>query len=149
MDDASQVVMDADAVTEFLGTGGTGVLSLSAGDEPPISRPVSYGFDEETGWLYFRLAVGPDSEKAAALGSSGASFVTYEETDDGWRSVLATGRLAWVEADEDVTEVLAGLGRVHIPLFDVFDSDTRDLEFRFVRMDPDSLTGRAQTVPPE
>jgi nitroimidazol reductase NimA-like FMN-containing flavoprotein (pyridoxamine 5'-phosphate oxidase superfamily) len=149
MDDSSPVVMGDDAVIEFLGQGGTGVLSLSAGDEPPVSRPVSYGFDPETGRLYFRLAVGPDSEKADALEEGGASFVTYEETDAGWRSVLATGRLEWVEADENVTEILAGLGRVHIPLFDVFDADTRDIEFRFVSMDPDSVTGRMEVERPE
>lgn len=149
MDASSPVVMDDDAVTEFLGQGGTGVLSLSAGDEPPVSRPVSYGFDAETGWLYFRLAVGPDSEKADALEGGGASFVTYEETGDGWRSVLATGQLEWVEADEKVNEVLAGLSRVHIPLFDVFGADTREVEFRFVRMDPDSLTGRVEVERPE
>lgn len=149
----SPVMMDDDAVAAFLGAGGTGVLSLAVGDDPPISRPVSYGFDAETGWLYFRLSISPDSEKAPVLEGGAASFVAYEETEGGWRSVLATGHLEPVEADEetteDVTEVLAGLGRVHIPLYDVFDSDTRELEFRFVRLDPDSLTGRMETDQPE
>lgn len=148
MDESSPVVMDDEAITEFLGVGGTGVISLAAGGDPPVSRPVSYGFDAETGWLYFRLAVGPDSEKAELLGAA-ASFVTYEETDDGWRSVLATGELVPVEADELLTEVLEGLRRVHIPLYDVFDHDTREVEFHFARLDPDSLTGRRETSLPE
>lgn len=148
MDESSLVVMDDDAIAEFLGVGGTGVISLSAGDDPPVSRPVSYGFDADTGWFYFRLAVGPDSEKAELL-SGAASFVTYEETESGWRSVLATGDLEPVEADELLTQVLEGLRRVHIPLYDVFDHDTREMEFHFARLDPDSLTGRREVSPPE
>lgn len=148
MDDTLPVAMDDDAIVKFLGTGGTGVISLAAGDAPPVSRPVSYGFDAETGWFYFRLAVGPDSEKTDYVGGA-ASFVTYEETDDGWLSVLATGQLEPVETDEMLTEVLEGLRRVHIPLFDVFDHDTREVEFHFARMDPDSLTGREEAAPPE
>jgi uncharacterized protein len=135
---------------KFLGTGRTGVLALSStGDEPPRSIPVSYGYDPTESvfyssvcnrfhvdrapscdlscrdlqtLLYFRLATGPDSEKGP-LADRAVSFVTYGR-DDGWRSVVARGRL------EDVTEVaiapetLNGLDHVDIPLLDVFDRPT-------------------------
>ncbi|WP_255149074.1 pyridoxamine 5'-phosphate oxidase family protein [Halorarius halobius] len=148
MDETSPVALDGDAITEFLGTGGTGVISLSAGDDPPVSRPVSYGFDAETRSFYFRLAAPADSEKAGRLDGP-ASFVVYGETVDGWRSVVATGSLAPVGEETVDTELLEGLRRVHIPLFDVFDHDTRDVPFQFVRLDPDSLTGLAETDAPE
>lgn len=137
------VSLDADTVTEFLGTGGTGVLSLAAGADPPVSRPVSYGFDAETRRFYFRLATPPDSEKAAKLDGP-ASFVTYTETETGWHSVVATGTLAPIEEEQVDSTLLEGLRRVHIPLFDVFERDVRDVPFQFVRLDPDTLTGRAE-----
>ena len=36
-----------------------------------------------------------------------------------------------------------------VPLFDVFGEDHRNVEFRFVRLDPDSLTGRREAPTPE
>lgn len=149
MSDTSSVVMDDEAVIEFLDAGGTGVVSLAAGEEPPVSRPVSYGFDATSRRFYFRLAVGPDSEKAPFLDGGAVSFVTYEQRETGWQSVVATGHLVHVEEGDVDGEVLEGLRRVHIPLYDVFEEDTRNVEFRFVRLDPDSLTGRRETDSPE
>lgn len=149
MSDTSSVVMGDEAVIEFLDAGGTGVISLAAGDEPPVSRPVSYGFDAANRRFYFRLAVGPDSEKAPFLDDGAVSFVTYAEREAGWQSVVATGHLVPVEESDLGGEVLEGLRRVHIPLYDVFGEDTRNVEFVFVRLDPDSLTGRRETESPE
>lgn len=149
MDAAPSVTLDDDEIASVLGTGGTGVLSLASGDGPPISRPVSYGFDAETARFYFRLAVGPDSEKAPFVDGGAVSFVTYGEEESGWRSVVATGHLDPIEEEVVDSEVLEGLRRVHIPLFDVFGEDHRNVEFRFVRLDPDSLTGRRESPTPE
>jgi nitroimidazol reductase NimA-like FMN-containing flavoprotein (pyridoxamine 5'-phosphate oxidase superfamily) len=149
MEETTATTLDGDEVDSMLGTGGTGVISLAAGDGPPVSRPVSYGFDAETGRFYFRLAVGPDSEKAPFVDGGAVSFVTYEQTEEGWRSVVATGHLDPTDEDDVDAEVLEGLRRVHIPLFDVFGEDTRNVEFQFVSLDPDSLTGRREAPTPE
>jgi len=97
MADIRSVRMGDEERDEFLGRGGTGTISVSTpDDDPPYSRPVSYGYDAETGNFYFRFAVGPeDTGKADIVDQdSVVSFVTHNQTDDGWRSVVATGRLA-------------------------------------------------------
>jgi nitroimidazol reductase NimA-like FMN-containing flavoprotein (pyridoxamine 5'-phosphate oxidase superfamily) len=142
MSEDSPVEMDSDGIDEFLGTGGTGVLSLSEDGAAPHSVPVSYGYDAAERVFYFRLAVGPDSEKGDVTDRPG-TFVTYRD-GDGWESVVACGRLESVEEADAPTEALAGLGRVDIPLVDAFDSAVRHVEFAFVRLDPDDLTGRRE-----
>jgi nitroimidazol reductase NimA-like FMN-containing flavoprotein (pyridoxamine 5'-phosphate oxidase superfamily) len=153
MDD-TPTEMDAAAVDAFLGNGGTGVLSLSSpGGESPYAVPVSYGYDAETGWLYFRLAVGGDSEKGD-LDDRPVTFVTYGERGDGeqsaadteWQSVVARGRLTRVEEVDAPTEALAGLDRVDMPLVEIFDRPLRTVEFAFVCLDPAELTGRHEAT---
>jgi len=135
--------MDEDAVEAFLGDGGTGVLSLSTDEAtPPHAVPVSYGYDERTGTLYFRLAVGGGRSKSG-LDDRPVAFVTYGE-DDRWHSVVARGRLEDVEAAGIETEALAGLDRVEIPLVDIFGEPTRVVDFEFYRLDPEELTGRVE-----
>mgnify|MGYP000017655186 CR=1 FL=1 len=143
MSEDSPVEMDPEAVEEFLGTGGTGVLSLSdEGDTPPHSIPVSYGFDAAERTFYFRLAVGPDTEKGDVTDRP-VTFVTYRD-EDGWESVVARGRLESVEEAAAPNEALAGLGRVDIPLVDAFDSAVRHVDFAFVRLEPEELSGRQE-----
>lgn len=138
------VEMDRTAVDQFLGTSGTGVISLSTtSSEPPHSVPVSYGYDAEDGVFYFRIAVGADSEKGALAGRP-AAFVVHDTVDDRWKSVVARGTLTDVEAD-DPQEALEGLGRVHIPLVDIFGQRPGAIEFEFVRLVPDGLTGRKES----
>jgi nitroimidazol reductase NimA-like FMN-containing flavoprotein (pyridoxamine 5'-phosphate oxidase superfamily) len=138
--------LDREERADLLGTGGTGVLSFSRGaDEPPHSIPVSYGYDAATETFYFRLAVGPDSEKADLL-DHGVSLVVHDHDDERWRSVVASGRLEATDDDAVGTEALAGLDRSHIPLFDVFDEPDSKVPFAFYRLVPDSLTGRRESV---
>lgn len=135
--------MDREAVDQFLGTSGTGVISLSTtGDEPPHSIPVSYGYDTEQGTFYFRLAAGLDSEKGELAGRP-VAFVTYDTVDERWQSVVARGRLRDIE-DDQPQESLAGLERVHIPLVDIFGKQPGTVEFEFLRLVPDELTGRKE-----
>jgi len=142
MDNESAVSMPAEERDEHLDTGGTGVLSLSAGEESPHSLPVSYGYDAETPALYFRLAVGGDRSKGDLDGRA-VSFVTYGE-EDGWWSVVARGRLVDIEREAVASEALAGLERVDIPLVDIFEHPTREVDFEFYRLTPDELTGRVE-----
>ncbi|MFC5971845.1 pyridoxamine 5'-phosphate oxidase family protein [Halomarina salina] len=140
------VEMGEEAVVDFLGAGGTGVASFARGDgDPPHSIPVSYGFDAETGHLFFRLAFGPDSEKRGVVAAGApVSFVTYGNEGGQWYSVVATGRLESVE-DVDVADgVLESLRRVDIPMVDAFESEPRTLSFEFFRLDPETLTGRTE-----
>lgn len=127
----------------FLGTGGTGVLSLASDSDPPYSVPVSYGYDTETETFYFRLSVGADKSKGE-LEERPVSFVTYRQSDDGWQSVVARGKLEDVEKAGIETASLAGLEHVDIPLIDAFERPIREVSFEFYRLDPDDLIGRTE-----
>ncbi|MBX0296123.1 pyridoxamine 5'-phosphate oxidase family protein [Haloarcula nitratireducens] len=147
MEDARSVQMSTEARNEFLGTGGTGVISFdSANGGPPYTRPISYGYDADTGNFYFRLAVGPeDAGKKELIGEDGEiSFVTYEETGSGWRSVIATGSLDEVTKSALDPEVAEAMQRIRIPFVDVYDSHPLTLEFRFFRLTPNEITGQQE-----
>lgn len=137
--------MNEATVDEFLGNGGTGVLAL-ANDDDAYAIPVSYGFDPTDRTFYLRLAFRPGSDKRQYLGPNRTvSLVVTEESEDGWRSVVARGPLRETgEAAIDAT-VVEAIRRVDIPLVDIFDRPPRDLEFELFRLAPDDLTGLRQT----
>lgn len=134
--------MSDDEIHALLGDGGTGVLSFSTTeDNPPHSLPVSFGFDQQSENLHFRLSMTLGSTKAK-LTDKPVSFVTHKRTEEGWRSVVATGSL------EDVTDLPAESiaiqerWAVDIPFVDIFDEAPDDVDFRAFRLVPDRLTGR-------
>ncbi|MFC7068629.1 pyridoxamine 5'-phosphate oxidase family protein [Halobaculum lipolyticum] len=146
MDTPDAVTMSDAERDEFLGDGGVGVLSFATdADESgaPHSVPVSYGYDGVENAFYFRLAVGADSEKPP-LPDRPVTFVTYDDVDDVWHSVVAAGRLVPTDDDAVATAALEGLSRVGIPLVDAFGRPTAEVQFEFYRLDPDSLTGRRE-----
>ena len=143
MGEGNSGTMDEDERDGFLGTGGTGVISLAAGETAPYSTPVSYGYDAAESVFYFRLAAQPDSEKGD-LADRSVSFVTYGN-DNGWKSVVATGQLERTTEESVATESLQGLERVHIPLIDIFGTPPREVAFEFYRLVPDELTTRTET----
>lgn len=140
------VEMTDDERDEFLATGGVGVLSFAAGvDQPPYSLPVSYGYDAADEEFYFRLAVDGEAGKAPHLDANRpTSFVTFDDTSEPWRSVVATGVLDPVDEDDVDPDVTESLRRVHIPLVDIFGRPTSEVSFRFFRMQPDEVTGRRE-----
>lgn len=147
MEDVRSVRMSENERDEFLGRGGTGVISFDTpGDDPPMSRPVSYGYDAETGKFYFRLAIGPeDAGKRDVLGEDGRiSFVVHDETERGWRSVIVTGRLEEITKSALDPAVAAAMQRVAIPFVDVYDSHPLTLKFRFFRLTPEEVTGQRE-----
>lgn len=146
MADTRSVTMNDEERDEFLGAGGTGVVSFPQGaDESPYTLPVSYGYDAENGDFYFRLAFGPDTSKGEVVTDrTPISFVTYEDTDAGWRSVVATGKLHEVTEAAIDSEVVTAIRRIHIPLVDVFDRNPRELEFRFFKLDPKEFHGKKE-----
>jgi hypothetical protein len=136
------VHMDDDALVDFLGTGGTGVLAL-ADDSDPYAVPVSYGFDPDRRRFFLRLGFGPDSEKVRYVTDGAtARLVVYDRTGDEWRSVVAEGRLVEV-ADEDIDlSMVRALRTAALPVHAAFDAPEDDVEFRMYALDADSVTGR-------
>ncbi|MHB9285915.1 pyridoxamine 5'-phosphate oxidase family protein [Halobacteriales archaeon Cl-PHB] len=147
MSQGSTVELDRDEVDEFLGDGGTGVLSFAAGvDQSPYTLPVSYGYDANDRTFYLRLGFVDGSQKRDYVEDSRpVSLAVHDETaDSGWHSVVATGELEEV-TDADVgSEAMQGLGRVEIPLLDIFERPDEEVAFRFFRLDPDTLSGRGE-----
>jgi hypothetical protein len=139
--------MNEEERSEFLGRGGTGIISFDTpDDDPPYSRPVSYGYDAETGNFYFRFAVGPDDAGKGNIVDEDRviSFVTYDQTDGGWRSVIVTGRLEEITKSALDPSVAEAIERIAIPFVDVYDSHPLTLEFRFFRLTPDDVTGKRE-----
>jgi len=143
MSESDSETMDEDEQDAFLGSGGTGVISLSTGEGAPHSTPVSYGYDAAESVFYFRLANELGSAKGDLSGRA-VSFVTYGN-DDGWKSVVATGQLEQTTEESVATESLQGFERVHIPLIDIFGKPPREVAFEFYRLVPDELTTRTET----
>lgn len=148
MNPRESIEMDVDERDDFLGSGGTGVISFStpAGDAPH-SIPVSYGYDATEPSFYFRLAVNPESGKRRGVDSA-VSFVIYGADDDGWKSVVANGHLEETTDESIATETLQGLERVTIPLVDFFEKPPGEVRFKFYRLLTDKLTGRKESRTP-
>jgi len=128
----------------FLGDGGTGVLSFATNpDEPPVSIPVSYGYFADADSIYFRLSV-PDESRKHTLVDNPVSFVVHRETEAGWRSVIATGRLERVTDAPYESAALQGLWAVDIPTVDVFERPPSEIPYQTFRLIPDDLTGRKE-----
>ncbi|ELY60834.1 pyridoxamine 5'-phosphate oxidase family protein [Natronococcus jeotgali] len=138
------VQLSADEMNEFLGRGGIGVLSFGRGaDEAPFSIPVSYGYNPDEAAFYYRLSMTEESEKADLVDRS-VSFVAHRETDEGWRSVVADGRLAEIEDSPFEPGDLHGMWAIEIPIVDIFERPLRDVSFRFFRLEPEAMTGRKE-----
>ncbi len=138
--------MTADERNEFLGRGGTGVLSFATDpDDPPLSLPVSYGFNPDTSNFYYRLAFPQGSGKEAVLDGP-VSFVVHTHTDGGWRSVVAAGSLEEVTDAPYESTAVQEMWAVHIPEIDIFDRPPEDIPFREFRLVPDTLTGRKEVA---
>jgi uncharacterized protein len=138
------VQMTDEEIGDFLGEGGTGVISFSKdGDEPPFSIPVSYGYDASTGQFYYRLSLLPSGEKSELLDEP-VTFVVHVRTDEGWRSVVASGRLEGVADSPYESATVQGMWAVQIPKIDIFDRPPEEVTFRTFRLVPDRLTGRKE-----
>lgn len=145
MADSETTAMDEAERDAALGDGGTGVVSFGTGEgEAPHSIPVSYGYDSADGIFYFRLAVGPESEKRDVLDDP-VSFVVYDSGDDGWWSVVVTGTLERTTEEGIETETLRGLERVNIPLVDIFGRPPGEVPFEFFRLVPEEWGARKET----
>jgi nitroimidazol reductase NimA-like FMN-containing flavoprotein (pyridoxamine 5'-phosphate oxidase superfamily) len=134
--------MTDEETSGFLGRQETGVLALARSDEP-YAIPISYGFDADARQFYLRLVSTPESEKRRYLGSDPtARLVVYEEDDDVYRSVVATGTLTRVDPSELTTEDIQQYGEAQRPLFEIWPQQKGDLDIDLYRLDPETLSGR-------
>lgn len=141
-----QTELSRDATDGLLGSHETGVLSLARDDEP-YAIPISYGYDAENQRFYLRLVSTPDSEKRQFLASSpSARIVVYDESDDVYRSVVATGTLTEIPRDELTVEHIEQYGDAKRPLFEIWGQDKRSLDVKLYRFDPDTVSGRQIVV---
>lgn len=131
--------LTADERDEFLSNGGTGVLSFSTDrDEPPTSLPVSYGYFAADEAFYFHLSVPPGSAKSELVDEP-VSFVTHAETDDGWRSVVATGSLEELANMSYDSVAVQGMWAIDIPTIDIFDRPREEIEFDDFRLELETV----------
>ena len=141
------VQLSGDALDEFLGKGGTGVISFTrAADESPVSFPVSYGYAADTTTFYFRLSFLPGSDRDSIV-EQPMAFVTSEQTDRGWQSVVATGVLEDIESLPYDSVTVQEMWAIDIPTIDIFDEVRSEITFHDFCLDPESLTGRKEVEP--
>ncbi|SDQ45030.1 pyridoxamine 5'-phosphate oxidase family protein [Natronobacterium texcoconense] len=131
---------------EFLGKGGTGVLTFGTGaDESPTAFPVSYGYAAEGGTFYFRLSFPPGTSKEDVIDNP-VTLVVYGETDEGWRSVVARGPLEPLSDLPEDSITVQQMWAVKIPTVDIFDRPRDEIPFQDFCLDPETVTGR-KSVP--
>ena len=137
-----QTEMTTAEIDEVLARHETGVLSLARQDEP-YAIPISYGYDPERRRFYMRLVSTPESQKREFLSSSpDVRLVVYEEDDQTYRSVIATGSLDRVTTDEMTTERIVQYGQAKRPLFEIWGETKRDLDIQLYELDAQELSGR-------
>lgn len=136
--------MSDDEIDDFLGKGGTGVISFSTDStRPPYSLPISYGYAAENDHFHFRIAFQPGSEKRGIV-ERPVSFVTYGRTDSGWRSVIAIGELDEITDSPYDSPDIQERWRVVIPIVDIFEEPPDEVSFRQFRLIPEELSGRKE-----
>ncbi|WP_254536310.1 pyridoxamine 5'-phosphate oxidase family protein [Halomarina litorea] len=133
------VGMTDEEVADHLRTETSGVLSL-ARDGDAYALPVSYHYDGES--LYLRLTEDGHSKKMAFLTATDeACFLLYDvEGEDSW-SIVVTGGLRRLTAEEDGALAEAGVHAKFAPLR-VFDEDIDDVEIAVYELATTAVTGR-------
>jgi nitroimidazol reductase NimA-like FMN-containing flavoprotein (pyridoxamine 5'-phosphate oxidase superfamily) len=91
--------MDTAEIEAFLSNQGLGVLGLDAGPVPYL-LPMSFGYGD--GALYFTFLLNGESRKQTlAADADGAAFLVYDATTPfQWQSVVLTGTIERLPADE-------------------------------------------------
>lgn len=126
LDDLHGEALSDDELDSFLAAHGVGVLSLADGDDA-YGVPISYGYDEESGRLFFVfLRPGAESRKEAfAETTDNACFTLFNiESEHEWASAVIDGTLRRVD-DEEWDELSDALERNawHPDLFSAAEPD--------------------------
>jgi len=147
MSDSTATEMEAVEIVEFLDSQRTGVLSL-AKDSDGYAIPVSFVYDDEGPYVYLRLGYAPGSQKRKYLDASEhVSFVVYDDTDEGWKSVVIQGRTEALTASTLDSSVTEAVHELDIPFMQVHKRPTDEIEFSIVRISITNMNGivEAQT----
>ncbi len=70
------------------------------------------------------------------------SLVVFDETADGWRSVVATGTLEELADFDPESATVQQMWAVQIPTVDVFDRPRDEIDFQDFCLEPESVSGR-------
>jgi hypothetical protein len=133
--------MDTPDIADFLAAQQAGVLSM-ADDDAGYGIPVSFTFDDEDHEIFFRMGYGPKSQKRRFVESSNTvSFVVVDETDEGWKSVIARGRLEVLSDSNIDSAIVEAVRHLDIPYFQVHNQPASDMTFTIVRLDVTELSG--------
>lgn len=144
---ATAATMDALDIAAFLASREAGVLAMTR-DGRVYAVPVSFTYDEQRSFLYFRLGFGPDSQKRSYVESvDAASFVVYDRTDEGWKSVVAEGHLEALSASTLDSTVVEAVERLSIPQPGLHRRADDELEHAIVRLDVEKLSGVVERRP--
>ena len=101
-------------------------------------------YDGETLTLDLYDAAAVSGPKPGAVLVRGGAFTVGDKGE--FENELENAGLEDIEEDGVGTEALAGLDRVNIPIFDVFEQPLRLVDFEFVRLEPEALTGRKESL---
>jgi len=141
MTDATASSMDALAIDAFLEAQQVGVLAL-ADDGNPYAIPMSFAYGPEDRSIYLRLGYAPGSQKRRYVAATdGVRFVVYDDTAEGWKSVVVEGHLEEVTADSLSSSIREAVEDLEIPVFAVFDRPTEEVEFHVGRIEVSGMTG--------
>ncbi len=141
----------------FLREQRTGVLSL-ASDDRGYGIPMAYAYEPETQAVYLRMGYGPESTKRQFVtAAEEVTFVVYDDTEQGWQSVLVRGPIEELASLEQVRTrhprggsggaIEQALRNLRIPFVQVFDADAEaDLEFVVGRIEAEEITGVVEST---
>jgi hypothetical protein len=141
MTDSTATEMDAIEIADFLETQRTGVLSL-AKDDDGYAIPVSFVYDDAGPHVYLRLGFAPGSQKRKYLDETAhGSFVVYDETDEGWKSVVVEGTFEELSSSTLDSSILEAVNSLEIPFLSVHKRPVDDTQFTIVRMTITTVNG--------
>ena len=133
--------MDALEIADFLQTQHTGVLAMGR-DDLGYGIPLSFAYDEDGPYVYFRLAYAEGGQKREFVeAAESVSFVVHAATDDGWKSVVAAGPIETQSETAFDAQQIEATKQLDIPYFSVHERPAEDLEFVIARIDVTDLTG--------
>lgn len=133
--------MDALEITEFLEAQHTGVLAMGR-DNIGYAIPISYTYDDDGPYIYFRLAYAGRSQKRKFIeAADSVAFVVYADTEVGWKSVVAEGPIEERSETDFEAHRIEADRELDVPYFTVHDRPADELEFVIARIDVSDLTG--------
>lgn len=145
MGQRTATALDETETDAFLEGQSTGTLSL-AQDDDSYAVPLAYTYAPESRDFYFRLGYGPGSLKREYVDSTErATFVVDARTDEGWKSVVARGRLEHRNTVDDLSttaprgSVAEADRELQIPFYHV--EPPGEVVYALVRLDTDEVTG--------